>query len=88
VRELRARFGTTVLLTTHYMEEAEELCDSVAILHLGRMAVQGTPAQLKAEAGAAATLDDAFAHFTGNSIETGGTYRDAARTRRTARRLG
>ena len=88
VRALRARFGTTVLLTTHYMEEADELCDRVAILHRGKMAAQGTPAELKARVSETASLDDVFAHFTGNTLETGGTYRDAARTRRTARRLG
>lgn len=88
VRDLRERFGATVLLTTHYMEEADELCDTVAILHLARVAAQGSPASLKSEVGAGATLDDAFVHFTGDSIETGGTYRDAARTRRTVRRLG
>ena len=88
VRELRARFGTTVLLTTHYMEEADELCDDVAILHQGKVAALGSPARLKAQVREGATLDDVFAHFTGNTLETGGTYRDAARTRRTARRLG
>ncbi len=88
VRELRARFGTTVLLTTHYMEEADELCDGVAILNQGKVAALGSPAHLKAQVHEDATLDDAFAHFTGNTLETGGTYRDAARTRRTARRLG
>ncbi|HET6413241.1 MAG TPA: ATP-binding cassette domain-containing protein [Anaeromyxobacter sp.] len=88
VRDLRARSGTTVLLTTHYMEEADELCDRVAILHRGKVAAQGTPAELKARVSETASLDDVFAHFTGNTLETGGTYRDAARTRRTARRLG
>ena len=88
LRLLQQRYGTTVLLTTHYLEEADELCDAVAILHLGRVAAVGSPAELKARAGEGATLEDAFVHFTGNSIETGGTYRDAARTRRTARRLG
>jgi ABC-2 type transport system ATP-binding protein len=88
VRELRARFGTTVLLTTHYMEEADELCDEVAILHQGRVAALGSPARLKAQVGEGKTLDDVFAHFTGNALDTGGSYRDAARTRRTARRLG
>lgn len=88
VRELRERFNTTVLLTTHYMEEADELCDGVAIMHLGRVAALGSPSDLKGQVGEGATLDDAFVHFTGNTIETGGTYRDAARTRRTARRLG
>ncbi|MGA9751790.1 MAG: ATP-binding cassette domain-containing protein [Acidobacteriota bacterium] len=88
VRQLRERFSTTVLLTTHYMEEADDLCDGVAIMHLGRVAALGPPSDLKGQVGEGATLDDAFVHFTGNTIETGGTYRDAARTRRTARRLG
>ncbi|QBS38325.1 ATP-binding cassette domain-containing protein [Thermaerobacter sp. FW80] len=87
VRLLRDRFGTTVVLTTHYMEEADELCDQVAILHRGQVAAVGSPAALKAQVGAAATLEDVFVHFTGSSLESGGTYRDVARTRRTARRL-
>ncbi|NED82064.1 ABC transporter ATP-binding protein, partial [Streptomyces sp. SID11233] len=41
VRALRAE-GTTVLLTTHYLEEAEELADRLAILHAGRINVTGT----------------------------------------------
>ena len=88
VKELRARFGATILLTTHYMEEAEALCDQVAIMHQGKVVAQGSPSQLKFEADHADTLDDAFVYFTGSSIETGGSYRDTVRTRRTARRLG
>lgn len=84
---LRTEFGTTILLTTHYMEEAEELCQQVAIMHHGRVVTLGAPADLKGVAGVA-TLDEAFAHFTGSSIQEGGTYRDAARARRTARHLG
>ena len=38
VRAMRAEFGMTVLLTTHYMEEADELCDRVALLHRGSYA--------------------------------------------------
>jgi len=88
VKELRARFGATILLTTHYMEEAETLCDQLAIMHQGKVLAQGSPAQLRSEADEAESLDDAFVYFTGSSIETGGSYRDTARTRRTARRLG
>lgn len=88
VRQLRQHFGATILLTTHYMDEADELCDEVAIMHRGRVAAVGTPAELKAAIGPEATLDDVFVHHTGSSIETGGSYRDALRTRRTARRLG
>ncbi|MFI6015317.1 ABC transporter ATP-binding protein [Streptomyces sp. NPDC051243] len=47
VRELREA-GTTVLLTTHYLEEAEELADRLAILHEGRIAATGTPAEVTA----------------------------------------
>ncbi|WP_128377369.1 ABC transporter ATP-binding protein [Streptomyces cavernae] len=47
VRALRDE-GTTVLLTTHYLEEAEDLADRLAILHEGRIAVSGTPAEVTA----------------------------------------
>ncbi|MEU1230909.1 ATP-binding cassette domain-containing protein [Streptomyces sp. NPDC005828] len=47
VRELRAD-GTTVLLTTQYLEEADRLADRVTVLDAGRVAAEGTPAELKA----------------------------------------
>ncbi|GFH64346.1 MULTISPECIES: ATP-binding cassette domain-containing protein [Streptomyces] len=50
VRELAAA-GTAVLLTTQYLEEADRLADRVAVLHEGRVAAEGTPAELKAAAG-------------------------------------
>jgi ABC-2 type transport system ATP-binding protein len=50
VRELRAR-GTTILLTTHAMDEAEQLCDRVAIISAGRLAAIGSPAELTAGSG-------------------------------------
>ena len=91
IRELREAEGTTILLTTHYMDEAAELCDRVGIMHLGKLVALGTRASLAAEVGPGANLDDVFTHFTGSDLEAGpggGTYRDLARTRRTARRLG
>jgi len=51
VRELRAR-GVTVLLTTHAMDEAEQLCDRVAIIASGKLAALGTPADLTRHAAA------------------------------------
>lgn len=45
VRELRAR-GTTILLTTHYMDEAQRLCDVVAIVSRGRVIAEGSPREL------------------------------------------
>jgi ABC-2 type transport system ATP-binding protein len=46
VKEL-AEHGTTVLLTTQYLDEAEQLADRIAILHVGRIIVNGTLAELK-----------------------------------------
>jgi ABC-2 type transport system ATP-binding protein len=87
--QLRVESGMTIFLTTHYMEEADSLCDRVAIMHLGKVMALGAPADLKAGIGnEGATLDDVFAHYTGNTLESGGSYRETARARRTARRLG
>ncbi len=81
--------GTTIFLTTHYMDKAEKLCTRVAIMHLGKVAAIGTPAELKASIGGEeVTLDDVFIHYAGGTLESGGSYRETARTRRTARRLG
>ena len=45
IRELNNQ-GTTIFLTTHYMDEAQELCDRIAILNHGKIIAQGTPEQL------------------------------------------
>src|SRR5581483_827110 len=89
IRELQQEFGTTIVLTTHYMDEADSLCGRVAIMHLGKIAALGTPQELKRSVGGDdATLDDVFAHYTGTALEAGGNYRETARARRTAQRLG
>jgi ABC-2 type transport system ATP-binding protein len=89
LRDIQAQTGMTIFLTTHYMEEADSLCQRIAIMHHGRVATIGTPAELKTSlAQPDATLDDVFAHYTGDVLETGGNYRDASRARRTAARLG
>jgi ABC-2 type transport system ATP-binding protein len=89
LRQLRTELTTTVFLTTHAMDEADELCDQIAILHRGAVAAAGTPAALKASLGQeGATLDDVFVRYAGTSQESGGAYRDVSRTRRTARRVG
>jgi ABC-2 type transport system ATP-binding protein len=88
IRQLRHEFGTTILLTTHDMEEADHLCDIVAVMHQGVLAAMDTPAALKVKVGPAATLGDVFIHFTGATITEGGELRDVARTRLTTRRLG
>jgi ABC-2 type transport system ATP-binding protein len=47
IAELRVRYGVTIILTTHYMFEAEELCDRIAIMDMGRIIALDTPAELK-----------------------------------------
>ncbi len=88
VEELRREFGTTIVVTTHYMDEADKLCGRMAVMHLGKIAALGTPAELKASVGNGATLDDVFAHYSGTELEPGGGFRETFRTRRTAQRLG
>jgi ABC-2 type transport system ATP-binding protein len=89
IRLLKSNYGTTIILTTHYMEEAESLCGRVAIMHEGRIAAIGTPDDLKSALGGVnVTLDEVFAHYAGTELEIGGSFREISRTRRTARRLG
>jgi ABC-2 type transport system ATP-binding protein len=87
LEELRDEAGTTLLITTHQMEEAERQCDRIAIMDHGMLAAQGTPAGLRSEFGVQ-TLDDVFTAATGGKIEEGGSFRDARRSRRLSRRLG
>jgi ABC-2 type transport system ATP-binding protein len=86
--ELRRDYDMTVLISTHAMDEADELCDELAILHLGKVAAVGNPAELKAAVAPDATLEDVFVHFAGATIQEEGNYRDVRQTRSTARRLG
>ena len=66
VEDLKAR-GRTVLLTTHYMEEAARLCDRVAIMDHGRVIAQGTPRELVASLGAEHVVE--FAAEGGASLD-------------------
>ena len=72
VRRINER-GTTVFLTTQYLEEADALCDRLAIIDGGRIVREGTPASLKAELrerlglGSDPSLDDVFLDATGRS---------------------
>jgi ABC-2 type transport system ATP-binding protein len=88
IERLRAAYGTAVVLTTHYLAEADRLCERVGILHRGRMVALGRPADLKASLERpGATLEDVFAHFAGDEVGLSGSYRETGRTRRVAVRL-
>ncbi|MFJ4499232.1 ABC transporter ATP-binding protein [Streptomyces sp. NPDC088864] len=69
VRRLRDTHGTTVVLTTHYLDEADALADRLVVVDGGRVAAQGSPAELKTRyAGSPdATLQDAFLAVTGRA---------------------
>jgi ABC-2 type transport system ATP-binding protein len=63
VQKMQAQFGMTVLLTTHYMEEADALCDRVALMHRGGLRAVGTPTELKSMVSPCATLEDVFRRY-------------------------
>jgi len=66
IRELKNR-GKTIILTTHYMEEAEELCDRVGIIDHGKLIALGSPKQLK-DKFKAKDLEEVFIGLTGRKI--------------------
>ena len=68
-RHLRSlnKAGMTILLTTHFMEEAEALCDRIAIVDRGKIVTLGTPAQLKKQH-RASNLEEVFLKVTGHTL--------------------
>jgi ABC-2 type transport system ATP-binding protein len=97
---LRSEYGTTILLTTHLMEEADHLCSRVAIMDHGKVVVMGTPAELKASISGPriprgdvaedatfedATLDDVFIYYTGGQLHEAGEGVSFRETSRTRR---
>lgn len=94
VADMQAEYGMTVLLTTHYMEEADALCDRVALMHHGVLQTVGAPGDLKTElateAFPAPTLEDVFRHHAGSDLAEDTAARglkDIRSSRRTARRV-
>src|SRR5687767_10983399 len=67
LEDLQLRQGTTILLTTHDMAEAERLCARIGFLAHGKLVAEGTAEQLKLRAGTV-TLDDAFIKLTGEEL--------------------
>ncbi|MBN2218900.1 MAG: ABC transporter ATP-binding protein [Kosmotogaceae bacterium] len=72
INDVKNTMNTTMLLTTHDMDEAEKLCDYVAIIHLGRIVASGRPSELKKQLLGKVdnpSFEDVFLEFTGMSIE-------------------
>jgi ABC-2 type transport system ATP-binding protein len=85
---LRAEVGTTILVTTHLMEEAERYCERLAIMDMGRLVEQGEPAELL-ERHATDSLEEVFTAVTGRALDEReeGRIADVRAQRRVARRL-
>jgi ABC-2 type transport system ATP-binding protein len=90
VLDLRTRFGRTMIVTSHHMDEIDAFCDRIALIDRGRIAAVGTPAELKARVGPDATLDDVFIRLVAaeTETETEGSYGEVRRARRSAREHG
>jgi ABC-2 type transport system ATP-binding protein len=96
VQHMQDAFGMTVLLTTHYMEEADALCDRVALMHHGRLQTVGSPDDLKAtvsdeRVSERATLEDVFRHYAGSDLAADSSrsgLREIRSSRKAARRVG
>ncbi|WP_042371885.1 ABC transporter ATP-binding protein [Streptacidiphilus neutrinimicus] len=98
IAQVRAGTGMTVLVTTHYMDEADEHCHRLALMHRGRIQAMGAPGELRAELAAQlgvdpdrVSLEDVFRHHAGAGLtgadrpDEGGDFRDVRRTRSAAR---
>ncbi len=96
INAVRAATGMTVLVTTHYMDEADQYCDRVALMHRGRVRALGTPDELRTglgkrlgTEGPLPTLEDVFRDVAGSGLDDqSGDFRDVRSTRRTASRVG
>jgi ABC-2 type transport system ATP-binding protein len=67
IEQLREQEGTTILLTTHDMAEAERLCARIGFLAKGKIVAEGTAADLRQQAGVV-TFEDAFIRLTGENL--------------------
>ena len=91
ITQLRDDHQMTVLMTTHYMDEADIYCDRVSLMHRGTIRATGRPGDLRAALGDDVTLDDVFRYYTGDALDDDPEkrgIRDVRQARRTARRLG
>jgi ABC-2 type transport system ATP-binding protein len=88
LEQLQSRLHSAILLTTHYLEEAERLCGRVAIMNRGRITAMDSPRALKAALGPNATFEDVFEHYTGAGEEGPAAYLATSRTRIAAQRHG
>lgn len=86
---LKKEYKTTILLTTHLMEEADHLCNRIALLSRGKLVASGSPEELKNSLNKKnATLEDAFIYYTSETISEENEFKNIVRERKTNQRLG
>ena len=84
IEKLMAEHDTTIVLCTHDMEEAERLCHRVAVMDQGKMAAEGTPQELREQAGKTSPdikFEEVFIELTGRSLEQAEIEAEEKRTR-------
>ena len=87
--QLKKEFNTTILMTTHLMDEAEHLCNRIAFMSRGKLVISGTPQELKDSINKqGSTLEEAFIHYTSETLPEGNNYNSVSSERKTAERLG
>ncbi len=70
IKKINAQYGVTILLTTHYIEEADMLCDDIAIINNGKIVASGSPQQLKSRANGDIVEIDFSSYFDYKVLET------------------
>ena len=68
MREI-AEAGRTVLFSTHLLDQAQRLCSRVAVVHHGRLAAEGSLAELQSRFGASESLESLFFHLTESAMD-------------------
>src|ERR1700719_3652162 len=84
LEKIQSERQLTILLTTHYMEEADRLCDRIAIIDHGRLITLDTPSKLKASVPNSTeetSLDDVFAYYAGRGLTDSGAENKEASAR-------
>ncbi|MGZ3901837.1 MAG: ATP-binding cassette domain-containing protein [Bacteroidia bacterium] len=89
ILQLKKEYNTTILMTTHLMDEADHLCNYIAFMSRGKLVATGTPQELKGSIHKPdATLEDAFIYYTAETLSEENAFREVSRERRTTKRLG
>jgi ABC-2 type transport system ATP-binding protein len=89
IQQLKKEYNTTILMTTHLMDEADHLCNRIAFMSRGKLVASGTPQELKKSINKQdASLEDAFIHYTSETLSEGNDLRNISQERKTEQRLG